>query len=158
MTSAMKEAVFAAVIERLDAELARQSQANAQSNATTALGAANADKQRDTTGFEAAFLAKGYALHCLDLARRLEGLRTMAVEDFAGQEIDIGALVEVEMAGERDAYLLLDCGGGIEVEAGGRRVTVVTPESPLGRELMGNVDAGHVKLPSGLEGIVVGVF
>ena len=154
----MKEAIFRAVIEKLERELGRQSQANAQSNAATSFSAANADKQRDTTGFEAAFLAHGYAKHCMDLSHQLDELRAMPIEDFSGQEIDIGALVEVEMGGDLDWYLLLNCGGGSEVDAEGRRVTVITPESPLGHALMGNIEAGFVELPSGLEGIILSVF
>lgn len=153
----MKQVILNAVIGRLEAELARQSQANAQSNAATSMGAANADKQRDTTGFEAAFLAHGYAMHCMDLSHRLDDLRKISAEDFSGQEIDIGALVEVEMAGESDAYLLLPCGGGTEVEVEGRWITVITPESPLGKALLGNVEAGFVTLPSGMEGIILSV-
>lgn len=154
----MKRGIIDAVIRTLENELARQSQANTQSNATTSFSASNADKQRDTTGFEAAFLAHGYAMHCMDLSHQLEALRSMPVEDFSGQEIDIGALVEVDMSGEADTYLLLNCGGGTEVEHDGRTITVITPESPLGHALMGNIEAGYVELPSGTEGVILGVF
>jgi transcription elongation GreA/GreB family factor len=153
----MKQVIIDAVIKALEKELARQSQANTQSNATTSLSASNADKQRDTTGFEAAFLAHGYAMHCMDLSHHLEELRAMPVEDFKGQEVDVGALVEVEMEGETDSYLLLNCGGGTEVAVEGRRITVITPESPLGQALMGNLEAGFVTLPSGTEGIILSV-
>ncbi len=153
----MKRAIIDAVIQKIELELGRQSNANAQSNAATSFSASNADKQRDTTGFEAAFLAHGYARHCMDLSHHLDELRTMPIEDFTGQEIDVGALVEVDLAGDVDSYLLLNCGGGTEVQVEARKVTVITPESPLGRVLMGNVEAGFVELPSGLEGIVISV-
>jgi len=153
----MKRAMIEAVIKKLETELGRQSNANVQSNATTAYSASNADKQRDTTGFEAAFLAHGYAVHCMDLSHRLDELRSMPIEDFTGQEIDIGALVEVEMGGDVDWYLLLHCGGGTEVEVDRTKVTVITPESPLGSALMGNIEAGFVELPSGAEGIILSV-
>jgi len=145
------------VIRTLETELARQSNANSQSNAATSFSASNADKQRDTTGFEAAFLAHGYAMHCMDLSHQLDELRAMPVEDFTGQEIDLGALVEVEMGGEIDTYLLLNCGGGTEVEVAGNRITVITPESPLGHALMGGIEAGLVELPYGAEGIILSV-
>jgi hypothetical protein len=121
------------------------------------LSASNADKQRDTTGFESAFLARGYAMHCLDLAHRLEELKAMDIEDFTGQEIDVGALAEVEMDGAIDCYLLLNCGGGTEVCVEGKTVTVITPESPLGSALMGNIEAGMIELPSGGQGIILSV-
>jgi hypothetical protein len=153
----MKQVIIDAVIKALEEELARQSQANSQSNATTSFSSSNADKQRDTTGFEAAFLAHGYAMHCMDLSHRLEELRALPVEDFTGQEVDVGALVEVEMGDETDAYLMLNCGGGTEVEVEGRKITVITPESPLGQALMGNIEAGFLSLPSGTEGIILSV-
>ena len=74
----MKRTILDAVIKLLETELGRQMQANVQSNATTALSALNADKQRDTTGFEAAFLAHGYAKHCMDLSHQLDELRANA--------------------------------------------------------------------------------
>jgi hypothetical protein len=150
----MKQAILDAVIKQLEIELARQAQANAQSNAATSFSAANADKQRDTTGVEAAFLAHGYAKHCLELASRLDELKGMSAEDFTGQEIDIGALVEVEMDGAIDCYILLNGGGGTEVNLDGKTVTVITPESPLGKMLMGNIEAGLIELPSGAQGII----
>ncbi len=153
----MKQAIIDAVIQALETELGRQTLANAQSNAATTFSASNADKQRDTTGFESAFLARGYAMHCIDLAHRLEELKTMKVEDFSGQEIDLGALVEIEMGGEADWYLLLNGGGGTEVCVDGKTVTVITPESPLGQVLMGNIEAGFIELPSGAEGIILSV-
>ncbi len=154
----MKQVIIEAVIQALEIELGRQAQANAQSNAATSFSAANADKQRDTTGYEAAFLAHGYARHCVDLAHHLEELKALPIEDFSGQEIDVGALVEVEMDGEIDEYLLLNCGGGSVVEAEGRKVTVITPQSPLGLALVGNIEAGFIELPSGAEGIILGVY
>lgn len=154
---AMKRAIIDAVIRKLEMELGRQTQANARSNATTTFSAANADKQRDTTGYEAAYLARGYAMHCMDLTHQLDDLRTMEIEDFTGQEIDIGALVEVEVAGETDCYLLLKCGGGTEVEVDGCKITVITPEAALGKALMGSVEAGFVFLPSGMEGVILEV-
>ena len=150
----MKQKVIDAVIQSLETELERHSSANAQSNAGAAFSAANAEKQRDTTGFEAAHLAKGYANHALKLRQHIDQLKTMEIEDFTDQEIDIGALVDVELDGEAETFMLLNCGGGIEVEAQGNRITVVTPESPLGKVLMGNIEAGFVELPTGAAGII----
>ena len=154
----MKQAIIEAVIQALEAELERQARANHQSNSAMAFSAANAEKQRDTTGFEAAHLARGHAGHAMQLRHQIAELKTMEVEDFTGQEIDIGAIVEVEMGGEVDAYMLLNCGGGIDVEIEGKRITVITPESPLGKVLIGNIEAGFVSLPSGSEGIILSVY
>jgi transcription elongation GreA/GreB family factor len=154
----MKQMVLEEVIRVLEAELTRQLKANAQSNSGAAFSAAGAEKQRDTTGFEAACLARGHAKHAHELRQGIEELKAVEAEDFAGQEIDIGAVVELDMDGETDCYILLNCGGGMEVTTDGTTVTVVTPDSPLGKALMGNVEAGFVSLLSGAEGIILDVF
>ncbi len=153
----MKQTIVDAVIQTLEKELERQARANMQSNAGAAFSAAGAEKQRDTTGFEAAWLAKGYAGHVQELKRRIDELKTMHIEDFTGQEIDVGAMVEVEMDGATDLYMLLSCGGGTEVNVDGKTITAITPESPLGSVLMGNIEAGFIELPSGAEGIILDV-
>jgi hypothetical protein len=54
--------------------------------------------------------------------------------------------------------MLLNCGGGLEVKVEGKTITVVTPESPLGSALMGNIETGFIELSSGLEGIILDVY
>jgi transcription elongation GreA/GreB family factor len=158
ITSCMKRDILDAVLVKLEAELSLLRGANEQSSVSAMQSAPHAEKQRDTTGLEAAYLAHGYSMKCNALARQLEELQSIEVEDFTGQEIDVGALVEVEMGGETDWYLLLPCGGGCEVEVDGGKVTVITPESPLGLALMGNVEAGFFTLRNGSEGLVLQVL
>ena len=154
----MKRTILDAIRKDLETELARQHSANENSSLGAMHSAPNAEKQRDTTGLEAAYLAHGYARQCTTLAKQIEELKALEVEDFTGQEIDIGALVEVEMNGETDLYMLLHCGGGSEVTVDGRLISVITPESPLGEALMGNIEAGSFSLNSGVDGIVLSVF
>jgi len=106
---------------------------------------------------EAAYLAHGYAKQCTTLAKQVEELKALEVEDFTGQEIDVGALVEVEMDGESDLHILLHCGGGSEVTVDGHLVIVITPESPLGEVLMSNIEAGYFFIRTGMEGIILNV-
>lgn len=153
----MKEQIIATIIEKLEAERARQLHANQRSNDGARFSAAHAAKQRDTTGFEAAHMARGYAEQHQKLARQIDELKHMQLEDFTGQEIDIGALVEVEVDGEPSLYFLLNCGGGTEVTVDGQIVTVITPESPVGQALMGNFDCGFFSFRPGMEGIITNV-
>ena len=138
-------------------ELDRLNGANQHASTAAVFSAPHAEKQRDTTGLEAAYLAHGYSMQCNTLARQIEELRDLKIEDFSGQEIDIGALVEVEVNGEMDWYMLLHCGGGCEVVVDGQLVTVITPESPLGKVLMGNFEAGFFSFRAGVEGIILTV-
>lgn len=154
----MKQTILEAVIREVETELERQLQANLQSNAGAAHSMVSGASQRDTTGYEASYLARGYAQHAQELAKQLDELKAMVPEDFSGQEIDVGALVEVDFEGDSDCYMLLNGAGGTEVTVDGKTCTVITPESPLGKQLMGNIEIGSVSLPSGLEGIILEVW
>ncbi|MEN7972978.1 MAG: hypothetical protein ABFR47_03995 [Verrucomicrobiota bacterium] len=154
----MKRIVLDAVIKELEQELERRQGASTNASKSAMHSAPGAEKQRDTTGLEAAYLAHGHSMQSTTLARQIEELKALGIEDFSGQEIDEGALVEVELDGDADLYFLLRCGGGTEVAVDGRLVTVITPDSPLGGALMGNVEAGFVSLATGMEGIVLEVF
>jgi hypothetical protein len=84
----------------------------------------------------------------------------MAVRDFAPEEaVDLGALVELVPAAKARSprrgsaaaawYFLAPKAGGTEVELDGMEVTVITPQSPLGRELMGKRRGDRVAIGQG---------
>jgi hypothetical protein len=152
----MKETILKQIITALEFELSRLLRANEQST----MGANHAPvpgSQRDTSGLEASYLASGYAAQCNRLSKQIEELKNLKIEDFTGQEIDIGALVDVEVDEEQDCYLLLHCGGGRAVSVDEKNITVITPDSPVGKALMGNFEAGSFSFRPGIEGIIVGV-
>ena len=153
----MKQTILQTIIQSLECELDRLETANNTASAGAMHSAPRAEKQRDTTGLEASYLAHGYSMKCATLSKQIDELKAFQADDFTGQEIDLGALIEVEVADDLDRYMLLPCGGGQEVEVDGERITVITPESPLGAALVGNFEAGYFALPNGLEGIILEV-
>ena len=63
---------------------------------------------------------------------------TMAARDFASNEpIDTGALVELEMDGAGSLYFIGPKSGGLEIKHQRKEIMVITPQSPLGQNLMG---------------------
>ena len=152
----MKRTILDFIITALEIELSRLHHANEQLT-IGANSAPVAGSQRDTTGLEASYLASGYAGQCNSLAKQIEELKSFEIEDFTGQEIDIGARVDVELNGEADNYFLLNCGGGTEGTVDGKPITVITPESPVGKALMGNFEAGAFSFRAGMEGIILDV-
>lgn len=153
----MKRQIIDAIIIKLKHEQARQHRANTCANDGARFSAANASKQRDTTGFEAAYLARGYAVQHQSLAHQIDELNGIDIEDFSGQEIDIGALVEVELNEEPAFYFLLNCGGGSEIQMNGQTITVITPESPVGQALMGHFECEFFSFRPGVEGLILSV-
>jgi len=62
----------------------------------------------------------------------------MTARDFAaGESIDVGAVVEVKTARETSTHFIGPKSGGLEVQIGKKEIVVITPQSPLGQNLMG---------------------
>jgi len=60
------------------------------------------------------------------------------VKEFGSTEpIDLSALVELETEGEVGTYFIGPRNGGLEVDYQGSEIMVITPQSPLGQQLMG---------------------
>jgi hypothetical protein len=146
--------ILKAVRSELEEELRRQlaAQQTAADGATHA--EARAETKWDTCGLEQSYLARGHARQFERLAAQVEELRSFVPPSFSGKPIAVGALVEAEMNGETMLFLLLNCGGGIELMLDGRTLTVITPESPLGAVLTGKVKGDIYSFRAGLDGTV----
>lgn len=96
------------------------------------------DGKYDTRAIEAGYLAGAQAEQAAKLA---EAVRLFGAFDPPGfgdaDEIEPGALVEAEHAGEIVFYLLAPAGGGHTIEHEGFDCTVLTPESRVYQELLG---------------------
>ena len=55
----------------------------------------------------------------------------------ADSAIGEGALVEVAFGRESDWFLLAPAGGGLSIEIDGAEITVLSPETPLRKQLAG---------------------
>ena len=92
----------------------------------------------DTRSTEENYLADGLARQALEAVAAAEAIEKMPIRDFAeGEAIDIGALVELEFAKETEFFLIATSGGGTEVVWNKKTIVVLTPESPLGSQLIG---------------------
>lgn len=97
-----------------------------------------AESKYDTRGLEAAYLAGGQARQAREILDSIKLYRSLATRDFAPNEpIDLTAVVKLEMDGAPSLYFIGPKSGGVEVNHGGEEITVVTPQSPLGQNLVG---------------------
>ena len=102
-----------------------------------------AESKYDTRGLEAAYLAGGQARQAKEIQDSIKTYRALATKGFARDEpIDLTALVELGVGHGRSLYFIGPKHGGLEVEHEGKEITVITPQSPLGQNLMGK-KAGH---------------
>lgn len=92
----------------------------------------------DTRSIEENYLADGLAKQAQAMAAAAAAYEKLEIRSFdEDSEIDLGALIRLEFSGGvQEWFFLGPGGGGIEVICEGTPVTVITPESPLGSQLM----------------------
>ena len=138
-----KAAIVARIIDQLDAELERFARAADDAQAGATDEQSKAENKYDTRGLEASYLAHGQSRQAAETAYARQQLAAMSVRNFAADEaIELGALVELEAAGECSWYLVAPAGGGREVLCE-VEITVVTPASALGSQLIGKRIGGN---------------
>lgn len=97
-----------------------------------------AESKYDTRGLEASYLAGGQARQAREIMDSMRMYGSLATRDFApGDLIDLTALVKLETDGAPAVYFIGPKSGGVEVNFEGEEITVITPQSPLGQNLVG---------------------
>lgn len=97
-----------------------------------------AESKYDTRGLEAAYLAGGQARQAKEILDSIKIYGSLTARDFApGELIDITAVVKLETDGKPGLYFIGPKSGGVEVNFDGEEITVITPQSPLGQNLVG---------------------
>lgn len=140
-----KAALRDAILRQLRAELANQTNAAALARDEAISEESRPENKWDTHSQEAAYLAEGQARLAAEIGGNIDLFATMSVADVApGEAIATGALVELASGA---LYFLAPRGGGIEVEVDGRTVLVLTPQAPLGRQLLGKRAGDSVTVP-----------
>jgi transcription elongation GreA/GreB family factor len=125
------------IIARLGENLRMLENAARASHAEATHESSKAENKYDTRGLEAAYLAGGQARQVREILDAIKVYQTLAVRDFASDEpIEMTALVELDSAGVRNTYFIGPKSGGLEIEIQGKEITVITPQSPLGQNLM----------------------
>lgn len=137
-----KSALRAAILQQLQQELATQTNAAVMARDEAISEESRAESKWDTHSQEAAYLAEGQAKLAGEIGTSIEIYVTLPLPDFGPQDpIAVGALVGLEAggagSGKRAWYFLGPRAGGIEVTVDGRTILVLTPQSPLGRQLLG---------------------
>lgn len=133
-----KRELLQQIIATLSAEVELLTTAALATHAEATDDENKAEDKYDTRGLEASYLAHGQSKAAEEAAQAVAQFRALPVRDFTATEpISLGALVQVESRGQPAYYLLGPRAGGTEVTHGDKTVMVVTPQSPLGRQLVG---------------------
>ena len=133
-----KRAIIKKIIAQLTGELQVYFRAAQFSRAEATHESSKAESKYDTRGLEASYLARGQSKQAAELEAAIAEYQKLGVKKFAaGDAINIGALVELEHGGENLFYFIGPRAGGTEILHDKKEILVITPQSPLGEQLLG---------------------
>jgi transcription elongation GreA/GreB family factor len=142
-----KNALIKKIVNRLTEELEIYFRAAMASRAEATHEQSKAENKYDTRGLEASYLARGQSKQAAEIQGAIAAFEKLDARKFGEAEpVDVGAFVELELDGEKAAYFVGPRAGGTEVMHNQQEVLVITPESPLGQQLMGRKQGEVLKL------------
>ena len=131
----------------LDAELANMRRAAADARAAATHEEAKPENDKDTRALEASYLAGAQAARVRELEASLKLLDQLAPLELEGKPIQATALVTLEDEdGARTTFWLAPVGGGTSLASSAGPVQVLTPQSPLGKQLLGRTEGDVVEI------------
>ncbi len=142
-----KQDVIQKILDHLSDELDLYTRAARAAFAEATDEQSRSENKYDTRGLEASYLARGQARQVAEVEESLRQFKALGARVFGPHDAAaVGALVELEGRGGRAFYLLGPRAGGTEVVVDGHEVLVLTPESPLGAQLMGRCAGERIKI------------
>jgi transcription elongation GreA/GreB family factor len=138
VASLNKQDIIEGIIAVLESELETLLQSAREARAGATDEQAKAENKYDTRGLEASYLADGQSRQALEAMQAIQLLRALPLRDYdASEPIDLGALVELEQKGGKTCFIIVPRAGGTEVKIDGTEILALTPQSPLGQQLVG---------------------
>ena len=138
MTRDIKKSLLAQIAGKLETELnvLRASAAAAHDAATHTEN--KPENQYDTRGLEASYLAGAQEARAAELQSALDLIRATLPQDFRpDQAVGLTAVVELNHEDTTVRYFILQKAGGYTLESPDGPVLTITPQTPLGRALVG---------------------
>lgn len=132
----MRAEVHQSILLQLEEELRFVEQASKAAHEAATSEESKPENEYDTRALEASYLAEAQAKRALELKRMIAGLRSMP-RTGKSNEIESGCVVELDAEGTSVFYVVLPFGAGLSATVNGKKVSVVTLESPLGQALAG---------------------
>lgn len=109
------------------------------------------DSKYETLALEASYLAQGQANRAHEIKQAIRSFQQLVLQNFSAEmPVRLSALVRLEDEnGKRRLVFLAPAAGGMTLQHAGETVMLITPDSPLGRELIGSRVDDCISLESG---------
>jgi hypothetical protein len=150
MTAPMnKSEILDAVLRSLRADFENRLRVSKKTREQGNNSESRAEGKYDTLSIEENYLADGLAKQAESASQAITLIEKMQLRAFADNDpIDLSALIEIQFAHATEWFFLAPVAGGTEVTCARTTVTVITHESPLGKQLLGSHAGRKIKSPA----------
>ena len=125
-----KRAIIKKITDKLVGELEIYFRAAQFSRAEATHESNKAENKYDTRGLEASYLARGQSKQAAELEAAIAEFQKLGAKIFTGGDA-------IAIGGEKLFYFIGPRAGGTEIIHDRREILVITPQSPLGEQLVG---------------------
>lgn len=140
MTS-LKSAFLKSLVQKLNEELEILAKSAQAAHEAATHEESKAEDQYDTRGLESSYLAAAQAARGEELMKQIQYFSAISESEHSLFELE-------DEDGQKVLYLLARFGGGTKLSANGRSALVITPESPIGTELLDKKPGDAIELIS----------
>jgi transcription elongation GreA/GreB family factor len=146
-----KQALLKQIINTLTRDLEVLTEAAKTAHAAATHAECVPDNKYDTTGLEASYIAQGQANRAQQIRQALANYRSLTLRCFdATEPIRLTAAVTLEADDGTVRHLFLGPdSGGLKLNMAAAEYVIITPESPLGRALLGKYCDDDIVVGSG---------
>jgi transcription elongation GreA/GreB family factor len=143
--------IITAIIDDLIKELTTATTASEQAHASATHSENVADNKYDTLAVEAAYLAHGQSVRITQLQQSIANYRQLvSIRNPDNASINIGHTVTINDANENVQRLFIGpSAGGIRLLIDGLEILTITPQTPMGKALMGKAVDDEIILAVG---------
>lgn len=145
-----KSVLLQSIIEKLSADLNLFTTAARAAHEAATHEENQPDNKYDTLALEASYVAQGQANRAQELRRSIEIYRQLKPHGSHLESVRLTSLVTLEDADSKKRSLFVGpAEGGLKLLYGDEEIVVITPGSPLGRELIGKIAGDTVEIETG---------
>lgn len=110
-----------------------------------------AETQYDTLAIEAGYLAQGQSKRVLEFQKAITAYQSLEITYFSEDSvITMGALVQLDADSKTNHWFFIGpAAGGFRYEIMKQKITVITPQSPMGIALLGKQQDDDVEIMLG---------
>lgn len=146
-----KKQLIDTIVTALTQELQQAIDAANDAHAAAVDDQSVAETQYDTLAIEAGYLAEGQSKRVAEFQLAIDAYQALNLIDFDEKStIALGALVQLAADSNSNHWFFIGpAAGGFRCQQGQQKITVITPQSPMGQALIGKQQDDDIEIMLG---------